>query len=301
MSTDQLRDGFSRHFLSRFLPVQGASQRTEAKWELGPGRKGKVTATCLNTVYVRDGNRCSLCGHKILANEPKDSAKTLTPDHILPLRLNGTYAEENLYATHAQCNQTRGLIPYPETIIAADDYRCQRCGREIALTESPFSPMQGIVEHLVPIDSPEMWYANSAWAAHRGCHRPDTRPALEYCTSRHRYDVEAIGSLVLGRPDVPALPHSLYPVIPYLDTPAIPAIPDPWSNRWVQIISDADQIHVYAEENTITLQVRHEVQDPLSCDIPLRATVELTPTHSFCIAQELLRHALPYVHVADVS
>ena len=158
-------DQYAHAFLQRFARIL-PSFAISGDWSLGLTTRKGPADTVVNAVYARDGLVCALCG--LPGQRGSQDQWAVNLDHVTPHSLRGANHETNLRVTHIWCNSQRQLIPYPETIIAADDSRCRRCGNP--LTEDT------VIEHLVDLNSPAMWDERCAWPCHRACHQQDTWP-----------------------------------------------------------------------------------------------------------------------------
>jgi hypothetical protein len=78
----------------------------------------------------------------------------------------------NLALAHKQCNQLKGSSPHPRTVYDADGWRCQRCQEAVSrgADQHDWHWNRPIVEHVVPLDSPEIWWYGRCWTCHLRCH-----------------------------------------------------------------------------------------------------------------------------------
>jgi len=69
-------------------------------------KKAKIGIIIYEDIYVRDNNRCQLCGKRV-------TKTTRSFDHIIPLSLNGSHSQINIQLTHLACNVKRGAGRLP--------------------------------------------------------------------------------------------------------------------------------------------------------------------------------------------
>jgi 5-methylcytosine-specific restriction endonuclease McrA len=158
-------DQYAHTFLPRFARID-PSFAISGEWSLGLATRKGPSDPVVSAVYARDGLVCTLCG--LPGQRGSQDQWALNLDHVTPHSLRGANHETNLRVTHIWCNSQRQLTPYPETILAADDGRCRRCG--LAVTGDM------LIEHLVDLNSPAMWDERCAWPCHRACHQQETWP-----------------------------------------------------------------------------------------------------------------------------
>jgi 5-methylcytosine-specific restriction endonuclease McrA len=182
-----LADAFSRRFLAQFWFVKGDEDRCIQRWPVRPSQHASVLSAKRQRIITRDEGICGLCGLPVSLCDP--TAPTYASvDHILPQRLGGRSAKNNLLLTHRWCNFQRNLIPYPLTIYAADEFRCQRCGELVNAdpTSVDFVADRPCIEYSVPLDALEIWNWEYAWTCHQRCHRYHHKPDHNSRTSSSR-------------------------------------------------------------------------------------------------------------------
>lgn len=59
-------------------------------------------------LYEKQGGRCHLCGKKTYLVAPLNKGDLFTVDHIIPLSLGGTSANDNLIGACLRCNSGKG-------------------------------------------------------------------------------------------------------------------------------------------------------------------------------------------------
>ena len=72
-------------------------------------RKATIGVINYRDIYIRDNNRCQLCGKRV-------TKATRSFDHIIPISLNGSHSQINLQLTHLACNVKRGNSRIPAQI-----------------------------------------------------------------------------------------------------------------------------------------------------------------------------------------
>lgn len=69
-------------------------------------RQNEIGIISYEEIYVRDNNRCQICGKKV-------TKATRSFDHIVPVSLNGSHSQINIQLTHLTCNVKRGAGRLP--------------------------------------------------------------------------------------------------------------------------------------------------------------------------------------------
>ncbi len=172
MTDATLLTAFDAVYRAAFRWIKAALQITATLGFYGPHHHTAISPQRRAQVYERDGGICYLCRLPVDA-ACKDGPWACTIDHIRPLSYNGLrHALANLSLAHQQCNQLKAWSPHPRTLFARDTWRCRRCGETISHNETDFDWHwnRPIVEHLVPLNAPDIWQPSRAWACHLRCH-----------------------------------------------------------------------------------------------------------------------------------
>lgn len=72
------------------------------------GRNARRRRNRAARIAERDGWVCWICGYGIDRWRVNPDRRSLTLDHVLPLRFGGGDGDDNLRAAHKWCNNTRG-------------------------------------------------------------------------------------------------------------------------------------------------------------------------------------------------
>jgi ribosomal protein L37E len=188
-----IAEQYEQRFLETFVQIP-VPFSIIAEWNASTGGARKdPSAQVTEKVYERDGTLCTLCG--LPGVRKANDQWALSLDHVIPCSLRGPHNEANLRVTHRYCNSQRKRIPYPETICAAEQHRCRRCGESLTT--------DFLIEHLVELCHPGMWDKRLAWPVHRTCHRKDSWPAVpEWSHDRLPHLPELLQApLILDGPD----------------------------------------------------------------------------------------------------
>jgi hypothetical protein len=174
---EQMRDetlfgAFEATYLARFRWLKVALTIPFSQGFSGPNRQVTLSTTQRAYVYAHDKGICYLCCLPV-DEHCHDGPWACTVDHIHPLSKGGApHTLANLALAHGQCNQLKGWSPHPTTLYARERWHCRRCGEEVShdehQTDWPWN--QPVVERLVPLNAPEIWWLSLAWCCHLRCH-----------------------------------------------------------------------------------------------------------------------------------
>jgi hypothetical protein len=175
MRDETLYAAYEATYLADFRWIKAALHITYTPGPVaGTGRTGPVlfSPTQRAAIYARDGGRCYLCGLPVDADQ-HDGPWASTIDHVRPLSHHGARKDlRNLALAHWQCNHDKGSSPHPRTVYETDHWQCRRC--QEAVSRGPQQPdwhwNRPIVEHLVPLASPDIWWYTRSWTCHLHCH-----------------------------------------------------------------------------------------------------------------------------------
>jgi len=98
---EETRARFVREWAASALLVARLQRRDANHRRRARERGNHVERVRLAEIVVRDEATCYLCGDVIVPGE-------LHFDHVVPIARGGAHAAENLRATHARCNQSKG-------------------------------------------------------------------------------------------------------------------------------------------------------------------------------------------------
>ncbi|MBA3823443.1 MAG: HNH endonuclease [Ktedonobacterales bacterium] len=144
--------------------------KPDGAWQTSP--HVSIGPTLREAIFTREKGRCYLCGLLVRATL-REGPRACTIDHIVPLSHHGPpKGMSNLALAHQQCNQLKGGSPHPRTVYELDDWQCQRCQESVSRgpEQSDWQWNRPIVEHLVPLDSPDIWRPGRCWTCHLCCH-----------------------------------------------------------------------------------------------------------------------------------